>query len=146
MRLTLESTPADATHWSTRAMAKRSGSEPDHGQPHLAGVCPAAAPGRGLQALQRPAVHRKSPRHRRACTSIRRTGHWSCAWMRKRRFRRSIAASRCCRCAPAKPSAAAPDYLRHGTINLFAALDAKAGTVIGEFHQRHRAAEFRKLS
>ena len=25
VRLTLESTPADATHWSTRAMAKRSG-------------------------------------------------------------------------------------------------------------------------
>jgi transposase len=38
-----------------------------------------------------------------------------------------------------------PDYLRHGTINLFAALDAKAGTVIGEFHRRHRALEFRSF-
>jgi hypothetical protein len=29
--------------------------------------------------------------------------------------------------------------------NLFAALDAKAGTVIAEFHQRHRAVEFRSF-
>lgn len=37
------------------------------------------------------------------------------------------------------------DYLRYGTTNLFAALDFKAGTVIGEMHQRHRAVEFRKF-
>lgn len=37
------------------------------------------------------------------------------------------------------------DYLRHGTTNLFAALDFKAGAVIGELHQRHRAIEFRKF-
>ena len=35
------------------------------------------------------------------------------------------------------------DYTRHGTLNLFAALDAQAGTVIGEFHRRHRTREFR---
>ena len=35
--------------------------------------------------------------------------------------------------------------MRYGTINLFAALDAKAGTVIGEFHRRHRAIEFRNF-
>jgi transposase len=49
---------------------------------------------------------------------------------------------------PRRPGQAArrtPDYLRHGTINLFAALDAKAGTVIGEFHRRHRALEFRSF-
>ena len=46
---------------------------------------------------------------------------------------------------PGQAERRTPDYLRHGTINLFAALDAKAGTVIGEFHQRHRAIEFRKL-
>ena len=37
------------------------------------------------------------------------------------------------------------DYARHGTTTLFAALDAKAGTVIGECHRRHRAKEFRKF-
>jgi len=35
--------------------------------------------------------------------------------------------------------------VRHGTTNLFAALDAKAGTVIGEFYRRHRTAEFRRF-
>lgn len=34
---------------------------------------------------------------------------------------------------------------RHGTTPLFAALDAKAGTVIGEVHRRHCSIEFRKF-
>ncbi len=37
------------------------------------------------------------------------------------------------------------DYVRHGTTSLFAALDVKTGKVIGECHQRHRAAEFRRF-
>ena len=35
------------------------------------------------------------------------------------------------------------DYVRHGTTDLFAALNVKAGTVIGEVHRRHRGEEFR---
>jgi transposase len=35
------------------------------------------------------------------------------------------------------------DYIRHGTTDLFAALEVKTGTVIGTCRQRHRAAEFR---
>jgi DDE superfamily endonuclease len=35
------------------------------------------------------------------------------------------------------------DCVRHGTTDLFAALDAKAGTVIGACQRRHRAQEFR---
>lgn len=37
------------------------------------------------------------------------------------------------------------DYTRHGTTSLFAALNVKTGKVIGEFHRRHRAKEFRKF-
>lgn len=37
------------------------------------------------------------------------------------------------------------DYVRHGTTSLFAALDVKSGLVIGECHRRHRALEFRKF-
>jgi transposase len=37
------------------------------------------------------------------------------------------------------------DYTRHGTTSLFAALDVKAGQVIGECHRRHRSIEFRKF-
>jgi transposase len=35
------------------------------------------------------------------------------------------------------------DYVRHGTTDLFAALDVRAGTVIGACKGRHRATEFR---
>jgi transposase len=37
------------------------------------------------------------------------------------------------------------DYARRGTTSLFAALDVKAGTVIGRCFPRHRAAEFRRF-
>ena len=35
-----------------------------------------------------------------------------------------------------------PDYTRHGTTSLFAALNAKTSEVITQFHQRHRSAQF----
>jgi transposase len=38
-----------------------------------------------------------------------------------------------------------PDYDRHGTTKLFAALDVKKGKVIGQCHSRHRAQEFRQF-
>ncbi len=37
------------------------------------------------------------------------------------------------------------DYKRHGTTSLFAALDVKAGTIVGKCMPRHRAAEFRRF-
>jgi transposase len=37
------------------------------------------------------------------------------------------------------------DYTRYGTTSLFAALDMKSGTVIGECYRQHRAREFRKF-
>lgn len=37
------------------------------------------------------------------------------------------------------------DYVRHGTTSLFAALEAQTGRVIGACHRRHRAIEFRKF-
>ncbi len=38
------------------------------------------------------------------------------------------------------------DYMRHGTTNLFAALDIATGEVIGELHRRHRSSEFVRFS
>lgn len=46
---------------------------------------------------------------------------------------------------PGQPEQHTHDYLRHGTRDLFAALDVKAGTVIGEVRHRHRSLEFRKF-
>ena len=44
---------------------------------------------------------------------------------------------------PGQPERRTHDYVRHGTRDLFAALDVQAGTVIGEVHPRHRSEEFR---
>jgi transposase len=37
------------------------------------------------------------------------------------------------------------DYVRHGTTSLFAALNVATGKVIGECHRRHRSVEFRRF-
>lgn len=44
---------------------------------------------------------------------------------------------------PGSPERRSHDYVRHGTTTLFAALDTKTGEVIGELHRRHRASEFK---
>lgn len=44
--------------------------------------------------------------------------------------------------APGLPERRTHDYKRHGTTTLFAALDLASGRVIGELHRRHRSKEF----
>jgi transposase len=46
---------------------------------------------------------------------------------------------------PGTPERRTHDYARHGTTSLFAALDVASGKVIGQLHRRHRAVEFRKF-
>ena len=47
--------------------------------------------------------------------------------------------------APGLPSRRTHDYRRHGTTTLFAALDVASGKVIGQLHRRHRSKEFLKF-
>jgi transposase len=46
---------------------------------------------------------------------------------------------------PGTPQRATHDYQRHGTSSLYAALDITTGKVIGQLHARHRAVEFKKF-
>ncbi|GCE02271.1 IS630 family transposase [Embleya hyalina] len=46
---------------------------------------------------------------------------------------------------PGVPERRSHDYIRAGTTTLFAALEVATGKVIGSLHRRHRAAEFRKF-
>jgi transposase len=46
---------------------------------------------------------------------------------------------------PGQVERRAHDYKRNGTTSLFAALDTKTGKVIGQLHRRHRSREFRKF-
>jgi transposase len=43
------------------------------------------------------------------------------------------------------PERRSHDYVRHGTTTLFAALDLATGEVMGQLHRRHRATEFLKF-
>jgi transposase len=144
VRLTLESAPADATHWSTRAMAKRCGLS----QTMVSRIWRAFAlqPHRteGFKLSKDPLFIEKlrdivglylNPPDRALVLCVDEKSQIQ-------------ALDRSQPVLPMRPGQAerrTPDYLRHGTTNLFAALDFKAGTVIGELHQRHRAIEFRKF-
>jgi transposase len=46
---------------------------------------------------------------------------------------------------PGVPERATHDYRRHGTSSLYAALDLSTGKVLGALHQRHRAIEFKQF-
>lgn len=46
---------------------------------------------------------------------------------------------------PGLPACRTHDYVRHGTTTLFAALNAKTGKIIGKCYRRHRAVEFVKF-
>ncbi len=46
---------------------------------------------------------------------------------------------------PGMPERRTHDYVRHGNTSLFAAFNIADGTVIGELHRQHRAAEFKKF-
>jgi transposase len=46
---------------------------------------------------------------------------------------------------PTTPARATHDYRRHGTTNLYAALDVASGCVISDCTERHRAEEFRRF-
>jgi transposase len=46
---------------------------------------------------------------------------------------------------PGTPQRRTHDYRRHGTTNLYAALDVASGTVIADMTPRHRAEEFRRF-
>jgi transposase len=46
---------------------------------------------------------------------------------------------------PGQAERRAHDYKRNGTTSLFAALDTKTGKVIGQLNRRHRSIEFRKF-
>jgi transposase len=144
VRLTLESLPADATHWSTRAMAKRCGLS----QSMVSRIWRAFAlqPHRveGFKLSKDPLFIEKvrdvvglylHPPERALVLCVDEKAQIQ-------------ALDRSQPVLPMRPGQAerrTPDYLRYGTTNLFAALDVKAGTVIGALHQRHRAIEFRKF-
>jgi transposase len=144
IRLTLESTPVAATHWSTRAMARRCGLS----QSTVGRIWRAFAlkPHRveGFKLSKDPLFIEKV----RDIVGLYLNPPDKAMVLCMDEKAQIQALDRSQPLLPMRPGQAerrTPDYQRHGITNLFAALNAKSGTVISEFHRRHRTIEFRRF-
>src|SRR5947209_10491493 len=100
---TLESAPRDATHWSTRSMAREAGLTQTavHDIWQAFGLNPTGkSAGNCRETRSLPPRSETSS----ACTSIRPSGPWSWPSRRSPRSKPWIAPGRRCRCSPAPPS------------------------------------------
>ena len=140
--LTLEETPANATHWSTRAMAKRAGMS----QTAISRIWRAFGlrPHRveAFKLSTDPAFVAKvrdvvglylNPPDRALVLCVD----------EKPQIQAAQGTAPALPMRPGQAERRTHDYRRHGTTDLFAALDVKAGTVIGACKRRHRSVEFR---
>jgi transposase len=144
LRLTLETKPRDATHWSTRAMAKRCGMSQTAVsriwrafalQPHRVETFKLSKDPLFIEKVRDIVGLYLNPPDKALVLCVDEKAQIQ-------------ALDRSQPLLPMRPGQAerrTHDYVRHGTTTLFAALDAKSGKVIGEFHRRHRAVEFRKF-
>lgn len=142
--MTLESTPKDATHWSTRSLAKESGlSRSTVGriwrafalQPHRSETFKLSKDPLFIDKVRDIVGLYMDPPDRALVLCVDEKSQIQ-------------ALNRTQPLLPMRPGQIerrTHDYKRHGTTSLFAALDVATGTVIGELHRRHRSAEFRKF-
>ena len=144
LAMTLESTPKDATHWSTRSLAKQAGlSRSTVGriwrafslQPHRSETFKLSKDPLFVDKVRDIVGLYLAPPDRALVLCVDEKSQIQ-------------ALNRTQPLLPMRPGQLerrTHDYARHGTTSLFAALDVKTGTVIGECHRRHRSVEFRKF-
>ncbi len=142
--MTLESTPKDATHWSTRAMAEASGLS--HSSVQRIWQAFALAPHRSetFKLSKDPLFIDKV----RDIVGLYLDPPDKAFVLCVDEKAQIQALDRSQPVLPMRPGQAerrTHDYTRHGTTSLFATLDTKTGKVIGQLHRRHRAIEFRKF-
>jgi transposase len=142
--LTLESKPADATHWSTRAMAARCGLSQTTVsrlwrafglQPHRTETFKLSRDPLFVEKVRDIVGLYLHPPERALVLCVD----------EKAQIQALDRTQPLLPMRPGQVERRTHDYVRHGTNSLFAALDAKSGQVIGRCHRRHRAVEFRKF-
>ena len=141
---TLESTPAGATHWSTRSMAAAAGISRAsvHAiwrafglKPHLVGEFKLSPDPQFIDKVRDVAALYLNPPEAAVVLCVD----------EKTAIQALDRTAPVLALMPATPQRRSHDYRRHGTTDLFAALDAASGKVIASMTPRHRSEEFRRF-
>jgi len=144
LALTLETKPRAATHWSTRSMAETSGMSQSAVsriwrafalQPHRSETFKLSTDPFFIEKVRDIVGLYLDPPDRAMVLSVD----------EKSQIQALDRTQPLLPMRPGQIERRTHDYVRHGTTSLFAALDMKTGTVIGELHRRHRAREFKSF-
>lgn len=141
---TLEKRPPDATHWSTRSMAKRCGLSQSAVsriwrafalQPHRAETFQLSKDPLFIEKVRDIVGLYLHPPDKALVLCVD----------EKTQIQALDRSQPLLPMRPGQAERRTHDYVRHGTTSLFAALEVKSGRVVGDFHARHRSVEFRKF-
>ena len=144
LTLTLESTPQNATHWSTRSLARKCGMSQSAVsrigrafalQPHRSETFKLSRDPLFVEKVRDIVGLYLHPPHRALVLCVD----------EKAQIQALDRTQPLLPMRPGQVERRTHDYERHGTTSLFAALDLASGRVIGECHRRHRGVEFRKF-
>jgi transposase len=141
---TLEETPTDATHWSTRSMAKATGMSQSGVsriwrafglKPHLRETFKLSPDPLFIEKVRDVVGLYLNPPEAALVLCVD----------EKTQVQALDRTAPVLPLRPGLPERATHDYVRNGTTNLYAALDMASGKVIADMTDRHRAVEFRKF-
>ena len=141
---TLETTPKDATHWSTRSMAREVGLSQSAVlriwkafglQPHRQDTWKLSKDPQFIEKVRDVVGLYLNPPERAVVLCVD----------EKSQIQALDRTAPILPMLPGTPQRATHDYKRAGTSSLYAALDLTTGKVIGRLHSRHRAVEFKQF-
>ncbi|MCQ4122833.1 IS630 family transposase [Rhodococcus tibetensis] len=141
---TLETAPANATHWSRTSMAKRTGLSPStigriwrkfELKPHLTDGFKLSTDPQFVDKVVDVVGLYHNPPERAVVLCVD----------EKSQMQALNRSQPVLPMMPGMPERRSHDYARSGVTSLFAAFNIADGTVISELHRRHRAVEFKKF-
>jgi transposase len=144
LTFTLETTPEDATHWSTRSMARRSGLSQSAIsriwrafalQPHRTETFKLSRDPLFIEKVRDIVGLYLDPPDKALVLCVD----------EKSQIQALDRSQPLLPMRPGQIERRTHDYVRHGTTSLFAALDVKTGGIIADCQRRHRSIEFRKF-
>lgn len=144
VEITLEQKPKEATHWSTRSLAQRTGMSQSAIsriwrafalQPHRSETFKLSADPFFVEKVRDVVGLYMNPPDRAAVLCVD----------EKTQIQALDRTQPLLPMRPGQIERRTHDYVRHGTTSLFAALDAKTGKLMAKCQKRHRSVEFRKF-